>query len=123
MREIDYARLYRHRSPSAEDRRRYQDHVLVGERIVRSVGLEGVRLAVRHHHERWDGKGYPDRLAGGAIPLLARVVQVAEVYDVLTSPSSYKPTVDPPRALGILRAEAGRHFDAGLVEFLARLVA
>jgi HD-GYP domain-containing protein (c-di-GMP phosphodiesterase class II) len=123
MRELDYDRLYRHRAPSAEDRRTYQQHVTVGADLLRGAGLGGVATAVRHHHERWDGGGYPDHLAGDGIPLLARIVHLAEVYDVLTSADSYRPAVSPERALGIIRSAAGQQFDPGLVPTLQRAVA
>jgi putative nucleotidyltransferase with HDIG domain len=123
MRELEDRRMYRHPSPGSEERRRFREHVVAGERLVRRVGLDTVAEAIRHHHERWDGGGYPDRLAGSDIPLLARLVHVAEVYDTLTSPSSYRSSVGPERAISVLRAAAGQQFDPDLVEVLARLVA
>jgi HD-GYP domain-containing protein (c-di-GMP phosphodiesterase class II) len=122
MRELDYDRLYRSRAPSPQDRRIYREHVLVGERIVKGVGMEGIARALRHHHERWDGQGYPDRLAGDSIPLLARLVHVAEVYDVLTSPESYRPPAPSEQALATMKTAAGQQFDADLVQVLARVV-
>src|SRR5690606_20064872 len=63
-----------------------ETHPVVGERIARTLGLHRLELeAIRHHHERWDGKGYPDRLAGEAIPLLARILAVCDVFDAVTS--------------------------------------
>lgn len=61
---------------------------------------------VRHHHERLDGSGYPDGLAGDAIPLLAQIVGIVDVYDALVSPRPYKPPFDSDHALGILQQEA-----------------
>jgi putative nucleotidyltransferase with HDIG domain len=122
MRELDYDRLYRSQSPSPQDRRIYREHVVVGERILRGIGMEGIARAVRHHHERWDGQGYPDRLAGDSIPLLARLVHVAEVYDVLTSPESYRPPAPPEQALATMKTAARQQFDADLVQVLARVV-
>ncbi len=121
MRQLDYQRLYRHPAPGPDERRTYQQHVLAGERLVREAGLADIAAAVRHHHERWDGRGYPDHLAGEAIPVLARLVHVAEVYDVLTSPGSYRRPVGPQRALETLRQGSGQQFDRELVERLARL--
>jgi HD-GYP domain-containing protein (c-di-GMP phosphodiesterase class II) len=63
---------------------------------------------IRHHHERWDGTGYPDGLRGEQIPLLARVLQVADIYDALTNPRPYKPAFSHEKALQILEAEADR---------------
>ena len=70
MRELDYDRLYMHPTPGPEDRRTYRMHVEVGDRIVRVEGFNEIADAVRHHHERWDGNGYPDRLADETIPLV-----------------------------------------------------
>jgi putative nucleotidyltransferase with HDIG domain len=122
MRELDYERLYRSNSPSADDRVRYQKHPVVGQRILDGTGLDEIMAAVRHHHERWDGTGYPDRLARDEIPLLARLVHVAEVYDVLTAPGRYRPTVSPERAIEIIERGKGHQFDADMVEVLARVV-
>ncbi len=122
MRELDYDRVYRHPSPGPEERRLYQQHVVLGESIVSGCGLDAVAAAVRNHHERWDGNGYPDRLSGGEIPELARLVHVAEVYDMLTASHSYRRPVSSERALAILRAAAGHQFDPSLVEVVARAV-
>jgi putative two-component system response regulator len=68
--------------------------------------LRNVLPIIRHHHERWDGSGYPDGLAGEEIPLLARIVQIADIYDALTTHRSYKPAYTPEHALEILQDEA-----------------
>ncbi len=123
MRELDYDRLYRSQSPSEDDRARYQKHPLLGEEILRDTGLGPVTAAVRHHHERWDGTGYPDRLAGDAIPVLARLVHVAEVFDVLSVPGRYRPTVSSERALEIIERGKGHQFDPQMVDALAKVLA
>lgn len=123
MRELDYDRLYMHPTPGPEDRRTYRMHVEVGDRIVRVEGFEEIADAVRHHHERWDGNGYPDRLASDAIPLLARIVHVAEVFDLFTEANSYRPAVSRDRALAILGRAAGHQFDPAVVEAIAKVVA
>ena len=75
----------------------------------------------RHHHERFDGSGYPDKLAGGEIPLAARIVALADVYDALTSARVYKAAYAPDRAKAIIQEESGGHFDSAVVDaFLAR---
>jgi HD-GYP domain-containing protein (c-di-GMP phosphodiesterase class II) len=84
---------------------------------------EGTEL-VRHHHERWDGLGYPDGLAGEAIPLGARILAVADTFDALTSDRPYRRGMDVGRATAILREGAGTQWDARIVEaLLAILVA
>jgi len=121
MREIDYDTLYRHPAPGPEERRRYAEHVVLGEQLARELGLDRVARAVRHHHERWDGNGYPDRIAGGGIPLLSRMIHVAEVFDVLTSEASYRRPVNTSRALEIMRSARGQ-FDPRLVDSLSAIV-
>ena len=123
MRELDYDRLYMHPTPGPEDRRTYRMHVEVGDRIVRVEGFSDIADAVRHHHERWDGNGYPDRLETTAIPLLARIVHVAEVFDLFTAANSYRPAVSQERAQAILERAAGHQFDPKVVEAMARVVA
>lgn len=122
MRELDYDRLYRFPDPRPEHIRVYRKHVLVGERILHGVGLERVADAIRSHHERWDGKGYPDQLAGEQIPWLARLVHTAEVFDVLTSPSSYLSPVPADKALSAIESGAGHQFDPAIVKSLLKVV-
>ncbi len=122
MRELDYDRLYRAEAPTVNDRMTYQKHPVVGEQIVAGTGLDDVAAAIRHHHERWDGSGYPDRLSRAEIPLLSRVVHVAEVYDVLTTPGRYRPTVRADRALEIVERGRGHQFDPEVVDALGRVV-
>ncbi len=122
FRELDYERLYTNPSPTPDDRLRYHDHVTVGEKMVRGTGLEEVASAIRHHHERWDGNGYPDHLARESIPLLSRLVHVAEVFDVLSAPARYRPTVSRERAMEIISRTAGHQFDPQIVEALHKVV-
>ncbi|HEY7519338.1 MAG TPA: HD-GYP domain-containing protein [Methylomirabilota bacterium] len=77
---------------------------------------------IRHHHERWDGSGYPDGLAGAAIPLGARIVAVADVFDALTSRRSYRVAVSREAAVAQLLDEAGRTLDAHVVTTCVRLL-
>jgi response regulator RpfG family c-di-GMP phosphodiesterase len=86
-----------------------QTHCARGEEICRHMkSLEPVLPIIRHHHERWDGTGYPDRLRGEEIPILARVVQTADIYDALTSRRTYKAPFESQQALEILQEEARR---------------
>ncbi len=66
---------------------------------------------IRSHHEKWNGEGYPDRLAGEQIPRLARIVAVADVYDALTSDRAYRQAMSHEQAMAILRENRGTHFD------------
>lgn len=79
---------------------------------------DGARL-VRHHHEAWDGTGYPDRLAGEAIPLGARILAVADTFDTVTWGRVYQPAISTGAALAILRVGAGRHWDPRVVGALS----
>jgi diguanylate cyclase (GGDEF)-like protein len=96
-----------------------RSHPLVGEQIIdRVTGLRDAVGAVRHHHERYDGSGYPDGLAGDAIPLEARIVAVADAYSAITADRSYRRSRDQAAAVRELRASAGTHLDPRLVEAL-----
>jgi putative nucleotidyltransferase with HDIG domain len=123
MRELEYSRVYRMDRPGEQERRLYQRHPVVGARIVEAAEFPGdLAGAIRSHHERWDGTGYPQRLAGRNIPLPSRIIHIAEVYDVLTSPSSYRRPSSRETALDVIRAEAGKQFDPDLVPILADVV-
>ncbi len=94
-----------------------------GETICRPLAsLAPVLPLIRHHHERWDGSGYPDGLAGEEIPLGARLLQVADIYDALTTQRSYKPAYSPRFALRIIREETARGWhDPNVVDLFLRL--
>jgi putative nucleotidyltransferase with HDIG domain len=93
-----------------------QQHSVVGARIATGFG-EGDELVaiVRHHHERFDGSGYPDGLAGEEIPLGARIVAVADTFDAVTSERPYRPAMSHCDALALLGAEAGTQLDPDVV--------
>ncbi|WP_188963314.1 HD domain-containing phosphohydrolase [Deinococcus aquiradiocola] len=84
---------------------------------------QGVLNLIRHHHERWDGSGYPAGLSGGNIPLLARLFSLVDTYDALTSVRPYKHAWTPQEARQELRAQAGRQFDPALTEVFLHLLA
>jgi putative nucleotidyltransferase with HDIG domain len=92
-------------------------HPVVGAEILRDVDFLGEgKLVVRHHHERWDGTGYPDGLAGGAIPPLVRVLAVADVYDALASDRPYRPAMPHGRCREVMTENAaGGGLDPELV--------
>ena len=99
------------------------NHPLIGAQIVAPFDFfAGGALAIRHHHERWDGSGYPDGLAGAAIPLGARIVAVADVFDALTSDRPYRAALGRDAALPYLTDEAGRTLDPDVVAALLGLV-
>ena len=74
-----------------------------------------------HHHEKWDGSGYPQGLAGEAIPLSARIVALCDVYDALRSTRPYKPAWSAEKAEALIREQAGQHFDPALVQLMESL--
>jgi HD-GYP domain-containing protein (c-di-GMP phosphodiesterase class II) len=97
-------------------------HPKLGERIVSGTMPEGVVAIIRHHHERWDGDGYPDGLRAVAIPLEARILAVCGAYDAMTSTRPFRPALSVAAAVEELRAGAGTQFDPEVVdEFLAGL--
>lgn len=101
-----------------------QRHPAAGADLLRlvSADLEPIAAGVRAHHERWDGGGYPAHLAGDAIPLVGRIVAVADVYDSLTHDRPYRSHVfSPAEALAHVRAGAGTHFDPAVVAALEEL--
>jgi HD-GYP domain-containing protein (c-di-GMP phosphodiesterase class II) len=100
-----------------------KEHPVRSYEVVRRVPqLSDALAGVRHHHERYDGKGYPDGLAGEAIPLHARIILVADVFDALTTSRSYRGAFTWEKALGILREEAGKVSDPKLVEVFEHIV-
>jgi HD-GYP domain-containing protein (c-di-GMP phosphodiesterase class II) len=98
-------------------------HTVAGDDIVASLEFPfNVRSMVRSHHERWDGKGYPDQLARRDIPLPARIISVADVYDALTSDRSYRKAFSHEDARKILDEQAGASLDPKLVALFQRVV-
>ena len=94
-------------------------HPQIGARMLESLGVEQVAEWVLDHHERWDGAGYPNRLAGDQIPLAARIIFVADAYDAMTSEHSYGESLTEAEALAELDRCAGTQFDPAVVRALA----
>jgi diguanylate cyclase (GGDEF)-like protein len=93
-----------------------QRHPQIGFRMLESLGVEPIAEWVLHHHERWDGDGYPNRLRGEEIPLGARIIFVADAYDAMTSERVYRKPLAPVEALQELERCAGSQFDPSVVE-------
>jgi diguanylate cyclase (GGDEF)-like protein/putative nucleotidyltransferase with HDIG domain len=98
-------------------------HPSVGATMLRHAGLERESAWVRHHHERMDGDGYPNRLAGEDIPLEARIIFVADSFEAMTSDRPYRPGMAVQEAVAELRRCAGTQFDPPIVDALAGLIA
>lgn len=102
---------------TVEERKIIETHPLKGYDMCRNLGFMKEELdIIRSHHEKWDGTGYPDRLSGEAIPLLARIAAVADVYDSLTSNRAYRKAWTHQEAMALLETEKGSHFDPRCVE-------
>jgi len=99
-----------------------ETHAIIGSEMITTMMtdkhddyLQHCHDIARHHHERWDGQGYPDKLAGEAIPLSARIVALVDVYDALISERCYKKGMTHEQAMNIITNESGTHFDAEVV--------
>lgn len=107
-----------------EERIVIEQHPVKGYEMCRKLGFMKDELEViRFHHEKWDGSGYPDRLKGERIPLLARIVAVADVYDALTSHRSYRRAMSHEETMAFLQEHQGDHFDPQCVEAWVRVCA
>jgi HD-GYP domain-containing protein (c-di-GMP phosphodiesterase class II) len=106
------------------ERDEMRSHAKIGHGIISGIhGLRPTTLdCVRHHHERWDGTGYPDGLRGTEIPLGARIVAVVDVWDALSTVRPYKPALPQERVRSILRKDRGSHFEAQLVDLFLELL-
>lgn len=108
---------------SPEELEVIKSHPVIGEKLVKPLGLLPIeRSVIRHHHERWDGKGYPDGLAGEEIPLSARIVAVADVLDAITSDRVYRKGKSLKDALCEIQRYGGTQLDPQLVKVLIELV-
>jgi response regulator RpfG family c-di-GMP phosphodiesterase len=112
-------------SLTPDERLLIQTHTTLGADLVRAVAqahdfakdfLQMTTDVVRHHHERYDGRGYPDRLAGAAIPLAAQVVRIADVYDALRSRRVYKPPLPHAVAVQVMTEQSPGQFDPALLD-------
>jgi HD-GYP domain-containing protein (c-di-GMP phosphodiesterase class II) len=116
------------RSPfalSEKSRALMQTHTTKGEALLANASCPTIRRAAqvaRHHHERWDGTGYPDRLKGDDIPLLARITALADVYDALRSERSYKQAWSHEDAAAEIAAGRGTQFDPRLTDVFLQMV-
>jgi len=105
-----------------EERRHVQEHPVLGERILAPAHLDEILPAVRHHHECWDGSGYPDGLRGPQIPLEARVLCVCDAFEAMTATRSYRPSYSVKDALHEIERQAGVQFDPDVAAAFARMV-
>ena len=94
-----------------------RQHSRIGEEILSRISplFYSIAAGIRHHHERWDGSGYPDGLQDGEISLFGRVLAVCDVFDALTSERTYRGSMDPDTALDIIKEGTGSHWDPEIV--------
>jgi len=112
--------LYKPEPLTEHERILMERHTVIGVQILRGVDFLGeAKAVVRSHHERWDGKGYPDGLGGEDIPLSARVFAVADTLDALTTDRPYRPASTLARSREVIAALAGTQFDPEVVEAFA----
>ena len=108
---------------SSQERTGVELHASLGERLIKPLGLSSrIASAIRHHHERWDGTGYPDRLRGNASPLASRIIGIADAFDAMTCERPYRPALGQEKALAELQKGAGSQFDPVLVEHFIEMV-
>lgn len=97
-------------------------HPIVGAEAVKNIeGLQESIDVIRYHHERWDGKGYPDRLKGEEIPLLARIASIADAFDAMTTDRSYRPALSLDMAYQRILQGKGSQFDPGLIDIFVEV--
>jgi putative nucleotidyltransferase with HDIG domain len=114
---IPDAILYKPSTLTDEERALMAQHPVIGAQIIRGIEFLGDAVqVVRSHHERWDGGGYPDGLAGEEIPVTARVFSVADVLDALTTDRPYRPASSLRVAREMIVAQSGRQFDPAVID-------
>jgi hypothetical protein len=114
MRLLDYERLYRKKDLSADELGILREHVSIGAVLAEPLLGNDVARAVLCHHERVDGKGYPNELHGAEIPLVSRVLQLCDAWVAMTDPESYQSTASRDEALAVITRGAGSQFDGEL---------
>ena len=117
-----FAIVHSNHALNPTERHQIEDHTNQSAGILEPLEMihPGISKIVESHHERWDGKGYPRRLSGTSIPLESRIISVADVFDAMTEPRSYKGASPAEDALREIRKEAGTTFDPEVVERLNR---
>lgn len=115
-----YAPILRKEGRLTEDERRVMEtHPIKSAELVENVSqLRDVVSPIRHHHENWDGSGYPDRLAGSQIPLAARIIMIADTIDAMTTDRPYRRALTPFEVAAELQAHRGRQFDPAICDIV-----
>ena len=122
MRLLDYDRLYRKPNISLDEIHLLREHTTVGAALVEPLLGHEIARAVLCHHERWDGTGYPNELAGEEIPRMARIIHVCDVYESMISTESYKPAQPRGAVLAMIAENGGTQFDAAIANRFIEMV-
>ncbi len=123
LRDLNYEELYAKRSLTEDELKLLREHPRVGAHVLEDVPWPyPVAPLVRHHHERWDGAGYPDGLRGEEIPVGSRIVHLCEAFDAMTSSTSYRSVLTPAQALEVIVGKRGTQFDPELALAFRKLV-
>jgi hypothetical protein len=123
LRELNYDTLYSKRTLTDEELQLLRTHPRVGAFLVDDIQWPyPIAPLIRHHHERWDGGGYPDGLRGEQIPLGSRIIHLCEAFDAMTGPTSYRAVLSDYQALDIIESKAGTQFDPELAPEFKRMI-
>lgn len=113
--------LYKTEKITKEEYETLKKHVIYSEEILKRMNInKEIIVIVRYHHERWDGMGYPDKLKGEQIPLLSRIIAIADSYDAMTNNRAYKKSIPREKAIEELINNKGKQFDPNLIEFIEK---
>ncbi len=123
LRELNYDNLYAKRTLTDEELAFLKTHPRVGAYLVEDIPWPyPIAPLIKHHHERWDGGGYPDGLRGEQIPLGSRIIHLCEAFDAMTAPTSYRAVLSDYQALDIIESKSGTQFDPELAPEFKRMV-
>lgn len=123
LRELNYDILYAKRTLTDEELTLLKSHPRVGAYLVEDIPWPyPIAPLIKHHHERWDGGGYPDGLRGEQIPLGSRIIHLCEAFDAMTAPTSYRAVLSDYQALDIIESKSGTQFDPELAPEFKRMV-
>jgi HD-GYP domain-containing protein (c-di-GMP phosphodiesterase class II) len=107
---------------TADEYDQVKQHVVIGADILTAVAFPGLAVIVRHHHENWDGTGYPDGLRGEAIPLGARILSIVDCYDALTSDRPYRRALSHACAMTMIQERRGTMYDPDIADAFLRII-